>query len=442
MRDDRDNTLAYMDQASLLGLRALGHGPLIQFIWVYRRGADRAGLQRFQRNLGSGLLGRRIERSPLPGGRHRWIDWPEQSGLVVCPDARPTGQLTDWADEQAALSIDPEYGPPWRLAVLPLSEGGSAVTLVVSHTVADGVGAAIAVTDAVRGVGRDLHYPAPGSRTKTQAVLQDSRQFLNDLPELFRAAAAAVRLARHGDTVPRTRTGPAAGPGDGVSVRIPSAAVHVDTGRWDRRAAQLGGTSNSLVMAFAARLGLRLGWVPPGSEVVLSVPVSERRDGDTRGNALAGVRVSVDPETVVEDLAAVRSELKSALAAAGDPRNELLGPLPLIPLTPKFVARRIERMIVGSGVVGCSNVGDLDPAVNRPDGTDADSMWMRLTENLNLSDLRRSGGAFFPVGSGRVGGRIFISAGYTDADGSATRGFLVAALERVLDDIGVEGAIT
>ncbi|WP_264020301.1 acyl carrier protein, partial [Mycolicibacterium setense] len=60
-----DDRLAYLDQAAFLGLRA-GYGSLIQMIWIYDRAVDVEGLRRFHRNLGCGLLGRRIERSPLP----------------------------------------------------------------------------------------------------------------------------------------------------------------------------------------------------------------------------------------------------------------------------------------------------------------------------------------------------------------------------------------
>src|SRR5690349_16731800 len=69
-----DNTIDLGDQASFTGLRALGRGPLIQYTWIYEHPIDLDGLRRLHRNLGSGgLLGRRIERSPLPFGRHRWV---------------------------------------------------------------------------------------------------------------------------------------------------------------------------------------------------------------------------------------------------------------------------------------------------------------------------------------------------------------------------------
>lgn len=440
----RDNTLAYLDQASFLGLQALGHAPLIQFTWIYLRGADLDGVRTFRRNLAGGMLARRVERSPVPWGRHRWIAWPGPSDVDLSARVRPADQVDQWFEEQAALPIDPEHGPSWRLAVLPLSDGGSAVTLVVSHTVADGVGAAIAVAEAARGIRRDLRYPASDSRTKTQAVLADSKRLVRDLPDIARAVGSVFRVARVGDQVSRASTTPRVRHADTAGSRpvsVPSVTAYADAAHWDERAVQLGGTSNSLAMALAARLGSRLGWVSGDGTTTLSIPVNQRAVGDTRGNALTAVRVTVDPDAVLGDLTHIRSELKQALAGVGDPRSDALAALPLIPLTPKFVARRLERIISGAGIIGCSNVGDLDPAVNKPDGTDADAMAMRMTEQLRRSDLRRSGGVFFPVGVGRVGGQVFISLGYLDADATATRGQLAETLRDVLDELGITGAI-
>ena len=68
-----DNRLALMDQAFFAAQHASGHQFLIQCVWVYEHAIDFAELRRFHHNLGHGLLGRRIERSPLPFGRHRWV---------------------------------------------------------------------------------------------------------------------------------------------------------------------------------------------------------------------------------------------------------------------------------------------------------------------------------------------------------------------------------
>jgi hypothetical protein len=119
----------------------------------------------------------------------------------------------------------------------------------------------------------------------------------------------------------------------------------------------------------------------------------------------------------------------------------LLGPLPLVPLVPPGLARRLETVVANETVIGCSNIGDLDPAVNRPDGTDAESMSIRMTEHLSRAELRRAGGAFFPVVSGRVAGALFISIGYTNAEATTTRDDLVAAVRGTLDEFGVSAAV-
>ena len=185
----------------------------------------------------------------------------------------------------------------------------------------------------------------------------------------------------------------------------------------------------------------RLGWVAPDGSVVLSVPVNERVEGDTRGNALTGVRLTVDPDTVQADLSGLRAGLKTALSTLADARHELLAPLPLTPMVPKALARRLEGVVGGTAVIGCSNLGKLDPAVNRPDGTEADFLAIRMVEHITLDHLRRFGGTFFPVVFGRVHGAQFVSIGYCDADGSTTREELAAVTGEVLDDFGLTGAI-
>ena len=53
-----------------------------------------------------------------------------------------------------------------------------------------------AAADAAAGRRRDLGYPDPGSRTRCQALLEDARQTIASAPELARAVAATIRIAR------------------------------------------------------------------------------------------------------------------------------------------------------------------------------------------------------------------------------------------------------
>ena len=168
-----DNTLAHVDQASFLALRAL-HGALLQVTWLYDRPVNIEGLRRFHRNLGNGLLGRRIERSPIPFARDRWVKAAASEDIDIAATPRPRAEVSAWALERTRLPIDPEWGPGWHLGVLPLEDGGTAVSLVASHTVVDAVGFGQAIADAAEGRTRDLGYPPAGSRTLAAGVARGS----------------------------------------------------------------------------------------------------------------------------------------------------------------------------------------------------------------------------------------------------------------------------
>jgi hypothetical protein len=446
-----DNTLTYMDQGSFLALRALGRQPLIQFMWIYDRAVDLDGLRRFQRNLGHGLLGRRIEVSPLPFGRHRWVAEPGPADLEIAVADRPRDEVWDWADERVRLPVDPEWGPAWRLGAVPLTNGGTAVSLVVSHSVADALALCSAIGDAANGHRRDLGYPPPAARTTGEALAEDLRASLRSVPETARAVAATARLARSARedvaasmkaAAPQVNSQSGSPVGAKREVIAPTATVWFELAHWDQRAASLGGTSNSLFAGLASRLGKVMGRVGADGRVQLSWPVSDRVADDTRANALTAAMISVDPATVTETLAGVRGEMKAALTALPQTSAELLAPLPLAPLTPKVLARRLEMMVGKIGdPVGCSNIGDMDPAVNRPDGTDADRMAFRLLEpKITAGILDRTRGYLY-LGSGRVHGRIFVSVGAWVPGGPNTKERLRGALRQALADMGLDGAV-
>ena len=191
-----DNRLASLDQTLFTGQRATGRNQVMQVVWVYEHPIDFDGLRRFHHNLGYGLLGRRIERSPLPFARYRWVldRGPSEIDIAECP--RPRAELSDWADEHSQLPVDPEWGPGWHLGVLPLTDGSTAVSLVISHYVLDGLGLVLSIVDAILGNTRDLGYPPPRSRTPLRAVVQDARQTARDTPEVARALVASVKLSR------------------------------------------------------------------------------------------------------------------------------------------------------------------------------------------------------------------------------------------------------
>lgn len=410
-----DNRLAFIDQAAFVALRATGQRQLAQCVWVYERAIDFDGLRRFHRNLGYGLLGRRIERSPLPFARHRWVSCQASSDIDIAERARPRGELSAWADERGQVPIDPEWGPSWHLGVVPFTDGSTAISLVASHTVVDGLGLCLTIADAVRGNTRDLGYPPPRSRTRLRAAVQDACQTARGAPEVARTLVAVAQLARrrrHDIAPSRASRRIAILGGDGdEGVVVPAITIYVDLDDWDARAKALGGTSNSLFAGFAARLAEHSGRRRAGDgAVTLHIPVGDRTQDDTRANALSAVNVSVDLTQVTTDLRDTRGAIKRALQTLRETPEEVLQLLPLAPLTPKWAARRLADVAFGYADVACSNLGDIDPLVGRPDGTDADHVFVRgVRQHVTRQSLARTRGQLF-LASGRIGGKIFITA--------------------------------
>jgi hypothetical protein len=329
--------------------------------------------------------------------------------------------------------------------VQPLTGGGSAVTLVVSHSVGDAKAIIDAVVDAVGGVRRDLGYPAPGYRTRRQAVREDGIRALRDVPEMAKAVVSAARVARTERDGLSTSAKSGGGQrlrGAGTPIVVPNATVFFDVDQWDQRARELGGTSNSLFVGLGARLGQIVGRVDEDGLVRVSLPVSERTPGDTRANALTATAVTVDPRRVTTGLGEVRADLKEALTELATTPNELLGPLALVPLTPAFLVRRLEGMVQQVGnPIGCSNLGELAPETNRPDGSDADYLTLRMLEpRITAKVLDRMGGLLF-VGSARVRGRLSLSVGSWVVGGTNTRDALRASLRQSLADMKLSGTI-
>lgn len=407
-------TLDYMDQASFLGLRALGHGPVNQFVWIYRRPADLAALRRFHAGLGRGLLGRRVETSPLPFGRHRWVRAETPEWELYADELSPD-RIGDWLDAQSSLPLDPEHGPGWRLLARRLSGGGTVVVLLVSHTVADGLGTCEAVAHAVAGTGRTPLYSAPGSRPRWRAIRRDAARTLISLPEAGRAAAAALALSRTardasaGPGPPFHAVGnPAAAFPAAVPVVVPSALLTAPADLWRRRARELHGSTTALVAALAALVGDALGRSAADGTVRLVLPVSLRQPGDLRGNALSSITVGADPRTVTRDLSPLRTAIAVELTRLSEQGNALAAPIALAPFIPRRLARRLEGMAIGEGHVGCSHLGVLPAAANRPDGTDTDAMFVRSLEALTRDDLGRLGGTA-RVASLVAGGQMQVS---------------------------------
>ena len=437
------NVLDLVDQTFFRIERAAGVTNVIQCVWVYDRPVGIDGLRQFQHQLQRGQLSRRIERSPLPFGRHRWVSPGGQPELEIVESPRPREEFDAWLNEQANTAIDVEHGPGWHLAVLPFIDGGAGVSLVASHCLTDGVGLCEAVADAAGGSDNAMSWPAAGSRPRGQALREDARQTVRDIPEIGRAVAAAARFVRHnlGRAGSATPT-PAPAAGADERITVPTATIFVDADEWDARAHSLGGTSNTLLEALAARLAQRVGRVTADGSVTLTMPVNQRTAGDTRANAITNVDITVDPAPATTDLREIRAATKQALIRSQEQPDERWTLLPLVPLVPQRLGQLWVGVATNSATsVGASNVGMVNPAVNRPDGTDADHFAMRsLGLGMTTTTMHQLGGMLFLL-SGRAHGRVFVSIVAYQPDRPNSNDHLQQRLSSVLSEFSLTATI-
>jgi hypothetical protein len=394
-----DNRLTLLDQAFYSGHRAAGQREVMQVAWMYDRAIDLDQLKRFHRHLAYGLVGRRIERSPLPFGRHRWVCDQAPSELDIAEVARPRAELADWLDERSLLPIDPAVGPGWRLSVVPFTDGGAAVTLVISHYVVDGIGAVVGVALASMGDTSGLGYPPPHSRSRLRAVFHDAIDAAWEAPSVAKAIVAAGREARRR----RDDTTRSSAP---VTARLPKSVEHgnvcmpgvwirIDMDAWNSRAEALGGTGSTLAVALTAKLDERMGRDHGDSDdVKMLLLVNDRTEGDLRAVAVSFAHLSIDPTGVTENLGDTRAAVKHGLKMLRETPDESAQLVPLIPFTPSNAWRKLVDYALSDPEhpAVCSNLGDTGPAVIRPDGAPCDSAFARGTsQHLSPQWLERAG---------------------------------------------------
>src|SRR5271166_3401977 len=376
-----NNVVDLFDQTVFLGERATGATNLLQCVWIYNGAIDIDGLRQFHHHLQQGRLSRRIERSPLPFGRHRWVSPNGKSDLEIVATPRPHDEF------------------------------GAGVSLVISHCLTDGVGLCEALADAVSGRHDPITWPAAASRRRGQALREDARQTARDLPRIGRALGAAIRMARrHRGPAGSATPPPAPTAGADKRITLPTATIFVDADEWDTRAESLGGTSNTLLAGLAARLAQRVGRLAADGSVAVTLPVNERTAGDTRANAITNVDFTVDPAPATTDLSEVRGAIKQALIRSKEETNERFELLHLAPLLPQWLARRLVGVSAnGANSVISSNLGAVNPAAHRPDGTNADHFVMKpLGPGVTKAVMHRLGGLLVLL-SGRTEGQVFVS---------------------------------
>ena len=283
-------------------------------------------------------------------------------------------------------------------------------------------------------------WPAAESRSRWRAIREDTRQTARDIPGIGRAVVAAARTLRRDRRSDGSGSPPSDGPrspfvGPDGPVALSTATIFVDAEEWDARAQTLGGTSNTLLAGLAARLAQRVGRLAADGSAVLAIPVNNRVPGDTRANAITGIDITVDPAPAATDLREIRAATKQALIRRQEVPDERFALLPIVPLLPKWLGRRMIRMAVGSAAIGSSNLGAVCPATNRPDGTDADWFAMKMRyPTMTRATMHHTGGLLNLL-SGKAHGQVFVSiVAYQPGCSNAQ---LQQLISRTLDDFSL-----
>lgn len=442
---DTDHRLEPLDHAALKVLRATGRAQLMQAVWVYDRPVDRQGLARFHRNFCDSIGNRLVAASPVPFARPRWVRPAGPPPEIRVGQPRPRTEMLDWADGLGRLPIDPEHGPAWWLALQPFTDGGAAVSMIASHVIGDGVGALMAVHEAITGTMRSVPYQRAGRRPIGTAIRGDIGHVLTDLAKSGSTATAAARAAV--DALRPSRRPAPMRPEVPVTEeatysQLSTAVALVPVADWDTRAGQLGGTSSSLLAAVAAHLGHRLGrYRADDTTVTLQIAVNRRTSlADDRAIAMELTRATI--KHPADDLVTVRAALRDARRSLDENSDDTLAQLKLLRWLPRSAVRRaLDRAFAYSGdlPVSYSYFGDLPPEIARVDGTPAAQFFLRgLDAKVTPTDLERSHGHLVVV-SGRLGEHVTISAEAYELGADNSRRRLRRLLDSSLADFDLHG---
>lgn len=333
--------LSVVDEIFLRTHRGWGDPVVMQGLWRCPGRVEPALLEEVRATLAHGRLGRGVVRSRVPLARPRFV--VDSSAHPIDYRTIASSTLLEWADEQAALDVDPETGPGWRMFAAYLDDGGTVVSLVCSHVIADARGLISAIADALAG---NTRPPTPDRDTSD---VRDALALTTRVT--WRTATAVAGLVRH----PSRRRELKSAEHTSAPPRVSCTRViaEIDASDWTVCAARDGGTSNSLFLSVVAELA-RMDDTEP---VALSIPM-DVRSSDGVDNAIAMVEVTVSPHDTT-------GHIRDASRAAYDtpPMSSPAGfPEELLQVVPDRLAHKLASS-PGERDALCSNIGRIPETV-------------------------------------------------------------------------------
>jgi hypothetical protein len=401
--------LAWLDQLAYELFRVTGRSQLMQCLWLYDRDVNHAALVQTYERLTALSFNRLIEPSPLPWGRPRWVK-PAAGSVPFeqSSDPLPRSQLLQWANQHAHAPIHPVIGPAGRMAIQPFDDGSTAVSIVGSHLLLDGMGALRVIASAVNGTGVPNPYLPKGARGRLSRCLSDAWQILADAPQTVAALARIAHTNRHRLAAPAKRPALAAveaGHDPSAIVELPAVAVTVDSRAWLACEQRLGGGMSTLLPGFVASLASRLGRRRfSDGAVSLLVPRSRRRGlADERALAIEFHMMNVAPEGLTKNLEPVNAARALLRGARKSQTDVLTSLLPAIAWMPRTAAKTLVNGLFDYSdelPVSCSDLGMLPEGLARIDGEPCRHLLTRAVDvNVTREDLQRSHGHLVVVAS-------------------------------------------
>ncbi|MCZ4519643.1 hypothetical protein O4220_14075 [Rhodococcus ruber] len=335
--------LSVIDEIFLRTHRGYGIPIALQGIWRSSETVTSQELGRVHKELAVGQLGRRVGKPRIPGARLRWDISPESLPLEYGTES--IDDVIGWADTQADVPLDPQYGSGWRLTAAPLAHGGTVVSLVCSHALADARGLIDAAAQAFSGDTPPVPVPRPGS---------DARDaFTMVLTVLVRSIAATAKLWVSKKARAELRAFATADTGGVAPHRarqMRAVIVDIDAAEWDSAAESVAGSANSLFVSVVAATMRELG----SPAVTVDIPF---RTGSGDANSIGMATVAVRGDDSPAD---IRIACKAAFGApVGAPAGY---PPEIVQLLPHRIAAKLTST-PGRGEVLCSNIGDIPRAV-------------------------------------------------------------------------------
>ncbi|MEV6655875.1 hypothetical protein [Nocardia fluminea] len=392
------NRVAGADESYLLAQDLFGWSAPIQYAWVFGSEPELAELERFGDQLAAGSLSRKVVRAVVPFARHRWVRSPHPPVLRIEPDPIGDDEIGQWADRTLRTAdLDPVGGRGWQLIGVRTTSGRFALSLLISHMVADGQGLYNALAAA--------HAGNSASTLPTETEVRATRRRRADAKDALAqlgAAAAATRVIctelwrtrnDRPPTAARTpRTIDVATGGADTTLAI----VDIDRTRWSEQARRFDGTGNTLFTAVLGGLVQRSGY-PIGSDGLrVCIAVSNREAGDDRANASGGVWIRVPdpiaPETGLREIRALSKAAFTRYATTG--QDKLTDNLqPVVRLLPDAVIRKMMRSIAGPDTT-VSNLGAAPDSAIEIGGRRAESFAIRaIMQGRSGAERRRQGPA-------------------------------------------------